>query len=153
MMLHFRQGGGDGVCQVEDAEAAVTDTRFRGVEVGERRDGIGAALDTEGDFTAGDELQSADLVHQPWVGSSLQLVQRLELVGIGYIIEQGNGRILRIDQSVAAYLGGFDLRQVFPAHHIAPRNPSILRKVSSSDTMLPLATPSHGSRPYMSPLW
>src|SRR5690606_12194499 len=147
VILHLRQGRSDRVPQIEDAEATITEARAGRIDMSEGRYRIGTAGDAEGDIGAAHELKSPGLVQQARVGSRLELMQRLEFFRISYIVEQGDGGILGVDQAVAGCGARGALGEVDLVHHIAAVSPSIRRNVSSSDAKLPSAMTFSGWRP------
>src|SRR5690606_41579509 len=88
-----------------------------------------------GDLIRSNQLQPTELVLQPWVGQGLELVYRLEVFGIGDIIEQGNGRTLGVDQAVGLQAFAFASRKVIQRHHWAALKASIRLKVSYREIM------------------
>ncbi|MNJ53552.1 hypothetical protein D3C77_489450 [compost metagenome] len=100
VVAHFGNRGAHAVGQIEHAEAAIAKARAVGVHMGEGRRCVGAAGNTEGNLVVGNQLQPADFILQPWIRQDLELEERLEILGVGHVIEQGDGGELGVDQPV-----------------------------------------------------
>ncbi|MNQ58024.1 hypothetical protein D3C85_722120 [compost metagenome] len=146
-MPHLGQRRFHRIRQVQHPKTPVTETRPRRVDVGKRRNGVGATRNTERNLAARNQLKLTHLILQPRIGQSLNLEQHLELGRIRHIIKQRNGRKLRIDQAISLQRLTGKHRQLTRHHHCAPRSMSMRRKVSYSEIMSPWAMISSGERP------
>lgn len=121
--------------------------------MGEGRCCVGAAGNAKRYLVAGYQLKLANLVEQARIAEGLDLIQRLEVFCIGYIVKQANGRKLGIDQAVCLQTFAFSQWQRGQRYHCAPRNASMRRKVSYSEIMSPWAMTANGERPLKNALW
>src|SRR5690606_35391528 len=139
--------------QVQHTVASVAEARTGWVDMGKGRRGVRAAGNAEGYFRAGYQLETSGLVLQPGVGQGLQLIQRFEFAGIGYIVEQRDGWEFGVDQSVGPQMGFGPHRELVRVYHCAPRRLSMRRNDSYKEIMSPWAMTSSGDRPLKNSLW
>jgi hypothetical protein len=146
-MTHLGNRGVHSVGQVEHAEGAIAEARASWINVGEGRCRIRAARNAERNLVTRNQLQATNLVLQPWIGQRLDLIEGFEVLAVGDIVEQGNGRKLGVDQTVCLQTFTFQHRKVAEHYHWAPRSASIRRNVSYSEIMSPCAMTASGERP------